>query len=42
MADDRLTLSLSSGGDVVVKLRPDLAPEHVERITRLASDGFYD
>ena len=30
MADaDRLTLSLSSGGDVVIKLRPDLAPGHV-------------
>ena len=27
MADaDRLTLSLSTGGDVVIKLRPDLAP----------------
>ena len=43
MADaDRLTLSLSSGGDVVIKLRPDLAPGHVERITELAKDGFYD
>jgi peptidylprolyl isomerase len=42
MADDRLTLSLSSGGDVVIKLRPDLAPGHVERITNLASKGFYD
>ena len=43
MADaNRLTLSLSSGGDVVVKLRPDLAPGHVERITDLASSGFYD
>ncbi|MGI8706367.1 MAG: peptidylprolyl isomerase [Sphingomicrobium sp.] len=42
MADDRLTLSLSSGGDVVIKLRPDLAPEHVKRITDLASQGFYD
>jgi peptidylprolyl isomerase len=42
MADDRLTLSLSSGGDVVIKLRPDLAPGHVERITELASKGFYD
>ena len=42
MADDRLTLSLSSGGDVVIKLRPDLAPGHVERITDLASKGFYD
>lgn len=42
MADDRLTLSLSSGGDVVIKLRSDLAPEHVERITTLAIQGFYD
>jgi peptidylprolyl isomerase len=42
MADDRLTLSLSSGGDVVIKLRPDLAPAHVERITKLADQGFYD
>ena len=43
MADDhRLTLSLSSGGDVVIKLRPDLAPGHVERITELANSGFYD
>jgi peptidylprolyl isomerase len=39
---DRLTLSLSSGGDVVIKLRPDLAPEHVKRITDLANSGFYD
>jgi peptidylprolyl isomerase len=37
-----LTLSLSTGGDVVIKLRPDLAPGHVERITGLARDGFYD
>ena len=42
MADDRLTLSLSTGGDVVVRLRPDLAPEHVKRITDLANEGFYD
>ena len=43
MADaDRLTLSLSTGGDVVIKLRPDLAPGHVERITELAGSGFYD
>lgn len=39
---DTLTLSLSSGGDVVIKLRPDLAPKHVERITELAQSGFYD
>ena len=43
MADaDRLTLTLSSGGDVVIKLRPDLAPDHVQRITELANSGFYD
>ena len=43
MADGaRLTFTLSSGGDVVIKLRPDLAPGHVERITDLASSGFYD
>ena len=42
MADDTLTLTLDSGGDVVIKLRPDLAPGHVERITALAKDGFYD
>ncbi len=42
MADDRLTFSLSTGGDVVIRLRPDLAPGHVERITALANQGFYD
>jgi peptidylprolyl isomerase len=42
MADDTLTLTLDSGGDVVIKLRPDLAPGHVERIATLAKEGFYD
>jgi peptidylprolyl isomerase len=46
MADETLTLTLDTGngegGDVVIKLRPDLAPGHVERITGLAKDGFYD
>jgi len=43
MADaNRLTFSLSTGGDVVIKLRPDLAPGHVQRITDLANSGFYD
>jgi peptidylprolyl isomerase len=37
-----LTFSLDSGGDVVIKLRPDLAPGHVERIAGLANSGFYD
>ena len=46
MADDTLTLTLDTGngggGDVVIKLRPDLAPGHVARITELANNGFYD
>jgi peptidylprolyl isomerase len=43
MADaDRLTLTLSTGGDVVIKLRPDIAPGHVQRVTELANSGFYD
>ncbi len=43
MADaETLTLSLSTGGDVVIKRRPDLAPGHVERIAGLARDGVYD
>ena len=43
MADaDRLHLTLSTGGDVVIKLRPDLAPGHVQRITDLANSGFYN
>ena len=38
---ETLTLSLSTG-DVVIRLRPDLAPQHVERISSLAKEGFYD
>ena len=41
MADETLTLSLDSG-NVVIKLRPDLAPNHVARIKELAGEGFYD
>ena len=37
-----LTLTLSSGGDVVIRLLPEVAPGHVERITTLAREGFYD
>ena len=43
MADtpEKLTLTLDSG-DVVIRLRPDLAPLHVQRIAELANEGFYD
>ncbi len=46
MAAETLTLTLDTGngegGDVVIRLRPDLAPRHVERIAELAREGFYD
>ena len=29
-------------GKVVIALRPDLAPQHVDRIKTLAREGFYD
>ena len=41
-ADETLSMELSSGGTVTIKLRPDLAPKHVERVTTLTSEGFYD
>ena len=30
------------GGPVMIELRPDLAPKHVERIRALSERGFYD
>jgi peptidylprolyl isomerase len=44
MADDpenTLILTLDTGV-VTIRLRPDLAPEHVARIKELAREGFYD
>jgi cyclophilin family peptidyl-prolyl cis-trans isomerase len=43
MADSENTLVLeTTKGKVVIELRPDLAPGHVERIKTLARKGFYD
>ena len=39
---NRLTLVLSNGGTVVIQLRPDAAPGHVERIQTLVRRGFYN
>ena len=40
-ASNILMLQLKDGV-VEIELRPDLAPKHVERITQLANQGFYD
>jgi peptidylprolyl isomerase len=40
-AGDKLVIELKNG-KVVIKLRPDLAPKHVERVKTLASQGFYN
>ena len=45
MADTlTLTVDTKTGtqGDVVIKMRPDLAPKHVAQISKLVGDGFYD
>jgi cyclophilin family peptidyl-prolyl cis-trans isomerase len=43
MADNDNTLILeTTKGKVAIALRPDLAPQHVERIKMLVREGFYD
>src|SRR5687767_6471066 len=39
--ENKLTLETTQG-NVVIELRPDLAPKHVERIKQLVGEGFYD
>ena len=42
-ADPENTLYLDlEAGRVAIKLLPDVAPKHVERIKKLASEGFYN
>ncbi len=40
--DNLLYLDLSTGGRVAIRLLPQIAPKHVERIKTLVRDGFYD
>ncbi len=42
MADNETIVLETTKGRVVIALRPDLAPGHVERIKTLAAQGFYD
>jgi cyclophilin family peptidyl-prolyl cis-trans isomerase len=39
---NKLTLDLSNGGSVVIQMRPDVAPRHVERVQTLVRQGFYN
>jgi peptidylprolyl isomerase len=39
---NKLTIELSNGGTVVIQMRPDLAPQHVERMQLLVRQGFYN
>ena len=39
--DNTLIMTLDTG-PVTIRLRPDLAPGHVARISELAGEGFYD
>jgi cyclophilin family peptidyl-prolyl cis-trans isomerase len=42
-ADPQNTLVVdTTKGRIVIKLRPDLAPKHAERLKQLARDGFYN
>jgi len=43
MADEGNTLTLeTTKGPVVIKMRPDLAPNHVAHIKKLVGENFYD
>ena len=39
---ENLLILETSQGTVVVAMRPELAPRHVDRIRQLVREGFYD
>ena len=40
--ENTLIMELKDNCRVTIRLRPDLAPKHVERVKQLAREGFYD
>jgi peptidylprolyl isomerase len=42
LADENTVVMETSQGKVIIQLRPDLAPKHVEQIKALIKKGFYD
>ena len=40
--ENTLVMELKDNCRVTIRLRPDLAPKHVERVKQLAREGFYD
>ena len=40
-ANDHIQMKLKDG-NVLIQLRPDLAPNHVKRISELVKSGFYN
>ncbi len=40
-AENTIIMTLETG-DVTIKLRPDLAPQHADSIRELSREGFYD
>ncbi len=40
--ENTIQMQVSTGGNVTIELKPDLAPKHVAQIRKLTREGFYD